>query len=178
MAEFLKAWEITSQYEGYYSNSPVDKGGETYRGISRNNFPEWPGWFIVDKHKPLKRYEKINDKRLDGFVEGFYLLNFWHKIKGDKILDQNVANFIFDWCVHSGLSQIKKIQRLLNLNDDGSVGQLTLHAINEKNGKDLFEQMKRLREDLFKRIVKNDPTQESNFDGWMNRINSFVYKDN
>ena len=39
MANFSDAYALTSAHEGGYVNDPVDRGGETYRGIARRYFP-------------------------------------------------------------------------------------------------------------------------------------------
>ena len=38
----------TLRWEGYYANDAQDRGGETYRGISRMHCPEWGGWMVLD----------------------------------------------------------------------------------------------------------------------------------
>ena len=40
---FDRAFVTTMQSEGGYVNNPKDPGGETYMGISRNNYPHWQG---------------------------------------------------------------------------------------------------------------------------------------
>ena len=39
MGDFKTSLARTLRWEGGYSDDPVDRGGETYRGISRKNFP-------------------------------------------------------------------------------------------------------------------------------------------
>lgn len=41
----------TLKHEGGYANHPADKGGETYRGITRKHNPEWSGWKYIDEVK-------------------------------------------------------------------------------------------------------------------------------
>ena len=41
------------EHEGGYVDDRDDRGGETYRGISRNNFPDWKGWKKIDGFKPV-----------------------------------------------------------------------------------------------------------------------------
>ena len=41
MAEFSEAFTQTAAHEGGYSNDPLDRGGETYRGIARVHHPDW-----------------------------------------------------------------------------------------------------------------------------------------
>ena len=54
----IKLIDMVLKHEGGYANVSGDLGGETYRGISRKNFPSWNGWEIVDEKKPLK-YNQI-----------------------------------------------------------------------------------------------------------------------
>jgi hypothetical protein len=42
---------FTLGYEGEWVNDPDDRGGETYRGISRVHWPKWAGWAIIDAEK-------------------------------------------------------------------------------------------------------------------------------
>jgi len=41
----------TLKHEGGYANHSADKGGETYRGITRKNNPNWQGWKYIDEVK-------------------------------------------------------------------------------------------------------------------------------
>ena len=43
MAIFKKAYEPVRQWEGGWCNVEGDRGGETYAGIARNFWPDWPG---------------------------------------------------------------------------------------------------------------------------------------
>lgn len=109
MADFLKAHHITEQTEGGYVNDPDDNGGETYAGISRKFFPTWGGWSIVDSHKPLKTNQKIKDNALTEKIHQFYKANFWDKIGGDAMTDQDLANQVYDMAVNSGVGSALKL---------------------------------------------------------------------
>ena len=56
MADFKKALTETLRHEGGYVNDPKDPGGETYKGISRKNHPDWEGWNIIDEKKILSSF--------------------------------------------------------------------------------------------------------------------------
>lgn len=80
----------TLQFEGGYVNDPADSGGETFRGISRQSWPDWPGWKLIDQAKTagLKSAQAINsrfadDSQMAGLVEDFYRKNFWAPLDGD-----------------------------------------------------------------------------------------------
>jgi lysozyme family protein len=115
MADFLTAYKRTSRYEGGYANDAADRGGETYKGIARKMHPNWQGWVIIDAYKKdhgqLKRGAIINDPRLDDMVIEFYRREFWNKVRGDDVKDQDLANMLYDDAVNTGPKPaIKKLQ--------------------------------------------------------------------
>lgn len=173
MSDFKTALKIALSHEGGYANVPGDTGGETYRGISRNNWPAWRGWGIIDKSKP-KHNQVLKDKQLAGLVEVFYYEHFWKPIQGDRIHDQSVANLLMDFYIHSGYHAIKAIQRVVKVKDDGIVGTQTLAAINAADPVAVFAGLKAARIKFLKEIVTRRPDQQKFLAGWMNRVNSFV----
>lgn len=131
MAEFLAAHKKTAVHEGGYANVAADRGGETYKGIARNFWPNWPGWAIVDRNKPLKHNAKIKDQELESLVNMFYKRNFWDKIAGDAIDDQETAFKLYDFAVTSGQPKsIQQIQKVLGLPETGKITQALIEAIN------------------------------------------------
>lgn len=174
MAEFKTALAIILQHEGGYSNRGTDRGGETYAGVSRKNWPNWAGWAIIDKAKPLKQGQFIKNKRLDGLVEVFYYENFWKRTRGDQIQSQEIANFLFDWLVNSGYHAVKALQRLVGVTDDGVMGPQTVAAVNAAAPDGLFTRYKAARLKFLKDIVTRDPAQAVNWEGWKDRVESFV----
>ena len=127
MADFEKAYQRTMGTEGGYANNPRDTGGETYKGISRDNWPRWSGWPIVDGVKnnllrqPLygspiyKNWVRELNRQLAGSpllqqsVMSFYRSNFWG-VLGD-ITYQRVAEEVFDKRVNCGDVACRWIQR-------------------------------------------------------------------
>ena len=90
---FDEAYKKTALFEGGYVNDPVDRGGETFRGISRKNHPGWSGWILVDMavraaraagHPARSKAEAAhvnnwfkNHRSMDQLVKNFYKANFW-----------------------------------------------------------------------------------------------------
>lgn len=139
MAEFLVAYKKTAGNEGGYANVSNDTGGETYAGISRKWFPNWPGWKIVDKCKPLKHNEKIKNTELESMVRQFYKMEFWNKVGGDFIGDQLTAERLYDFGVNAGQGRsITQIQEALGLPATGKITPALLEAINHP-GKHLIK---------------------------------------
>lgn len=131
MANFLKAWELTRVNEGGFVNDPLDKGGYTYRGITKKNFPNWEGWSLIEK-ACLKKGD-IN-LSVEPLVVKFYTNIFWNPIKGNEIINQDVANELFDSAVNMGISQaIILTQRALNIPETGHMDSSTLNILNTNN---------------------------------------------
>ena len=173
MSDFKTALKKTLQHEGGYANVSSDAGGQTYCGISRKNWPAWRGWAIIDKAKP-KHNQILRDKQLGGLVEVFYYEHFWKPIQGDRIMDQRIAGFLFDFYVNSGNHAIKAIQRIVKVKDDGIVGTQTVAAINAADPEAVFVALKAARIKFLKGIAARKPDQGKFLDGWMNRVNSFA----
>lgn len=173
MSDFKTALKIALSHEGGYAKMAGDSGGETYQGISRNNWPVWRGWGIIDKAKPLKYNQTLKDKHLKDLVEVFYYEHFWKPIQGDKITAQPVANFLLDFFINSGYHAVKTAQRLVGVKEDGIMGPKTLSAINATEPADLLKQLKAARLSFLKGIVARNPSQEKFMNGWQNRVNAF-----
>lgn len=174
MAEFKAAIDKTLKHEGGFSNRKNDYGKLTYMGITERNNPNWEGWKIVRRNRPLEQGAIINDAELMGLVRNQYYKHYWQPIKGDAIESQKVAEFIFDWYVNTGRFAIKLIQRAIGIEDDGVVGNKTIDAINHFDEDALHLLLIRERTEFIDRLVARDNTQKVFYKGWMNRINSFA----
>jgi len=139
MADFNLALKIILADEGGYSNDPQDSGGETYKGISRKNFPDWEGWKYIDTAK--------NDTRIDtngrfpetlnfidilkSLVADFYRENFWNKIAGDNIQNNEIADELVHSAENAGISQaIKRAQQICGQNPTGHITPDLINALN------------------------------------------------
>jgi lysozyme family protein len=143
MALYYKALEKTLSNEGGYSDHPNDKGGETYKGISRVFNPDWEGWTIIDEEKANANFPdclQFNGD-LERMVSDFYETNFWEPLHGEEIENQDLANKLFDMSVNIGLKSgviiLQYALIALNTNgnlyetiiEDGKFGPKTLTAI-------------------------------------------------
>lgn len=168
MADFSRAQPYILKGEGGYVDDPHDSGGETYRGITRKNFPNWNGWDTVDAYKPLNRGEIINSHILDSSVNEFYKVHFWDNMRGDGIDSQKVANYLYDWYVNAGRNAIKELQRVLKVEVDGICGPGTLKAINAADDT-LLMRLHNARVDFYERIATGKNAKF--LKGWLNRAN-------
>lgn len=133
MADFITAYKKTSVFEGGYANDPADHGGETWKGISRKNFPHWEGWELIDAYKAKSNFPQSlkTNYLLETMVQVFYKANFWANMRGDAITNQEAANELYDSCVNNGShTGIALAQRALSMHETGVVDSITLDKIN------------------------------------------------
>lgn len=179
MANFELFWPILVHDEGYYANKEHDSGGETWIGISRNNYPSWNGWSIVDSYKGRPDFPSIlkTDVNLKASVISFYKSNEWHTIEGDQINNQSIANFIADWGVNAGMSvPIRHSQQILGLTVDGKIGPITLASINNADGATFFQQLKQSRIKFYHDVVAAHPEDAEFLPDWLERTNYIAYQ--
>lgn len=186
MGDFNKAFQLTVAAEGGYVNDPADKGGETYKGISRNFNPDWEGWKIIDNlKKDSKNFPKNldADSSLQSHVKQFYKKKYWDINSLDYINDQNITNEMFDTGVNQGIRiaaiYLQEALNLLNKNQkagkditvDGSIGNNTISVINNHpNIKAVLKTMNILQGSKYIQICKSNPEQEKFFLGWLTRV--------
>ena len=187
MADFEIAYRKLLKYEGIYSNDSDDKGGETYKGISRVYHPDWEGWEIIDKAKREKQ-DLSNLKEVEGLVKSFYKKNYWDYFSLDRV-PQLIGEEIFEIAVNCGIKRttliIQQSVNLLNRNqalysdvlEDGIWGEKTLAALFScfrYNGVNvLFNVLNILQGCHYINLMRTNPKYEK-FIGWFNRIE--IYK--
>lgn len=174
---------ILRKAEGGYANNPLDRGGETYAGITKKNFPNWAGWAIIDQQK-RKPYEIILNPKLDVLVADFYKKNFWNALKCDNF-SKSVAMNLCDFGVGSGIvTAAKAFQKVINsllptgattLVADGKIGPATISAANKLDQKKLNNALLEYRANFYRKIVSNNPSQNVFLQGWLNRLIKFSF---
>ena len=177
MAIFDIALKIVLQHEGGYSNDPVDKGGETYKGISRIFAPAWKGWAIIDFYKKdfgLKSNAVIKSVELDNLVGSFYYTNKWLPSKAGGINSQPLANFVFDMYTNHGRAALL-VNKAVNqaagkaiVAEKNVMTTATIAAINA-NASKVYSQLINIRTDYFKSL----DTFWKFGKGWLARIKKF-----
>lgn len=171
---FLKAYAYTAKYEGGYAKDKIDRGGETYKGISRKFWKHWQGWKIIDDDSLLS---SDKNRELEPMVQKFYYDNFWTPIRGEMIskIDESLAVYIYDIAVNSGVNRASKmLQKALIflgacIRVDGIIGKNTLSALKNIDTVQLLKNLKIDREKFYESIVKRDPSQIRFINGWRRR---------
>lgn len=135
------------------------------------------------------------DSRLELEVKSFYEANFFNALKLDQVAEPEIACEIFDTAVNQGAATAGKyFQQALNLlNDngrhypdievDGKPGRNTIEAYQaymktsslpgrsqSRNIKTLLTCLNGQQFEKYKSICTANPSQETFFYGWMNRI--------
>lgn len=173
MAKFSLAYKNTEAIEKGYT---VDNGGETYKGISWN---AWKNDALVQKIFAMVRAAKpqrgdiINSAALDALIVQFYKQNYWDRIYGDRLSNQILANFCYDFYVNSN-SAPSIINQAIGAR--GSIGftESTLAQLNDKPAWCYLAIVKARKAWYEKLAAKNPKFKKNNtYRGWMARLNSF-----
>ncbi len=185
---FQSALKHTLTFEGGYANDPEDAGGETFRGISRKNWPAWPGWPLIDNVKQtVSTKALIIDIHFDGdvpmadLVADFYFQNFWLPF-ARLGWPQRLTAKLFDTSVNLGLKgAVVVLQRALNRTDliaplaeDGRIGPRTKAALDlalePPNGEArLLRLLVEKQSEYYQSIVIRKPSQNKFLNGWLRR---------
>jgi len=176
-ASFLIAYGITGSYEGGYANVESDLGEETYRGISRKFCKDWRGWSFIDEYKrkcgpPEQNY--VFNNLIDWYVTDFYL-DIWINEGFSDLENQAIANYLFDFRVHSPIG-VKMIQRVLNdcgnsFELDNQMNAEMIAVLNKIDATDFLLSIKKKRVDFYNHVVDHNPTQQKFLCHWLKRAN-------
>ena len=125
------------RFEGGYVYDPADRGGETYRGVTRRNWPRWQGWQGVDSAKRRLGLENTlganrivrraidsvlaPDTVLQRLVREFYRTNYWDPLCLAAEPTKRLAASIFDEAVNSGVEVARRLARAVRLQADSLV---------------------------------------------------------
>jgi len=185
--------------EAGWVNHKLDSGKETYKGISRKNYPNWEGWKIIDTlkesmyfpenytKKDVKKLNKLLDdnKELQELVSEFYKENYWDPMHANDF-DFLIAEKLFTFAINSGgpkkgIKYLQEALNYLNRNEkeyrdlvvDGIYGPATKNAYNiikkEHMIDILYEVIKCLQCKLYLSLMDKHKNYEE-FRGWFRRI--------
>jgi lysozyme family protein len=167
---FSEALTFVLKHEGEYSNDPDDKGGETFCGISKKNFPNWSGWTDLSK----------GNRPTEESVAAFYRDHFWNQVRADEIDSAQIALWVFDTAVNMGVGRATQmLQATMNalghdIGVDGKIGLMTIAALSasiRKGEADLvFQLLCAERLSRYINICFNNSDQKKFMRGWCRRV--------
>lgn len=128
-----------------FANDPDDKGGYTMVGVTLETYKS----YCRKKGYPTPTPQRLHDIPFSQWVDILKGM-FWDRMNADRIASQGIANMCVDWLWISGTGRIKNIQKILNVKQDGIVGDKTIAAINSANIKELFTKLYNAREKFYK----------------------------
>lgn len=141
---------------GYKPKDGIDRGGETNLGISELWYP----------NEDIKNMNRLK-------ASYFYYRDYYI---GPKIykLPLKLREIVFDNAVNQGQpTAIKNLQKALNVKVDGVIGPKTLNAVEKSSFEGLKVLLKNKIKETYNNIIKNDPKQIFNKNGWENRLNRY-----
>ncbi len=159
--------------EGGYSNRKEDRGGPTHFGITQSTLAEWRCRAVTP--------EEVQNMSM---AEACAIYCAWYYVKpGVNVLPELIQPVVFDMTVNHGAQRATDIlQKVLirlgaHIVNDRSIGKATVEAAKkacEQHPNDIVRFISERREDFYNAIVRNDPTQQENLHGWIDRAREFV----
>lgn len=146
MSDFERAHTFTAAFEGGYSNHPADRGGETNRGITKANWVSW----CREQGIPQKPMRDITEA--DALP--FYRARYWEPYATQYPWPLSAA--AYDIAVNHGPGNLAYMMRF-------AAGRTPLlRALSLCDS----------REQFYRGIIANDPSQSVFKNGWMRRVNA------
>ena len=156
---FNQCLDVVLAQEGGYTNDPHDPGGPTNFGITLQDLKEWRGKDVTAEDVKNMTKEEAQE---------IYRSKYWNPMQcGD--LPNGIDLEVFDFGVNAGIrTSIKKLQEVIGVKTDGSIGPITLSAAKAANPLTVIHNFSTLRLDYY-RSLSEFPHFGT---GWTNRTNS------
>ena len=184
MSEFAPAYDCMIRHEvrNYgtphqisYSDDPDDAGGETHWGVSLKVIVQ--NYHLNPEDLKLPNFDKgcMRDLLEDIAKEVVYRPHFWDSGKYKDIIVQDVASKTFDAAVnmgpHNAVECLQKAVVLLGnkIDIDGSLGPITLAAVNDLDHQYLLKTMCATLTDYYNANVARIPKNAKFLKGWLIR---------
>lgn len=166
MANFLPIVEWLLRIEDSTLSGRVinlsDGQGLTRFGIGQKANPDVPaGFYTAPPLIALNMAQQI------------YKSTYWDRFKGDNLVDDGVASCLLSFSVNDGTSrEVKMLQNLLLLTQDGVMGPVTLAATNTAEPSTLAHHLRIAQANWYESI----PNNSQFIVGWLKRA-ALVYPD-
>ena len=184
MASFEKAILNTFKAEGGYQADPKDNANYigknligTNRGISAQ------GYYAYYKRIPtVSQMKNLTVEQAKSIFKG----NYWDKIGGDFIINQSVAELMFQYIIGSGSSQLSDLKDIANsihgsdvlVENDAPFIKSECEFINKLDQKKYHAALIEWRLKWYDFVVQRNPDKIKFLQGWKNRLNTHKFSQN
>jgi lysozyme family protein len=161
-----QSFELMLGSEGGFSDDPRDNGnklpdgrlGSTMLGVTQYNWENWIGHQVT--HEQMKKLTPAD-------VKPFYKKKFWDACRCNDLPD-GIDYLVFDFAVNAGVGRsAKTLQSAVGATPDGSIGPLTLAAVNAYNNPETVINLFSIAKEEFYRGLSNFNVYG---EGWLNRV--------
>jgi len=161
-----QSFELMLGSEGGFSDDPRDNGnklpdgrpGSTMLGVTQYNWENWTGHQVT--HEQMKKLTPAD-------VKPFYKKKFWDACRCNDLPD-GIDYLVFDFAVNAGVGRsAKTLQSAVGATVDGSIGPLTLAAVNAYNNPETVINLFSIAKEEFYRGLSNFNVYGT---GWLNRV--------
>ena len=150
-----------------YTEHPNDRGGPTKGGITIRTLESWR----------QRRCTRLELKRLPEDEAIRILFRRYAEVQGiPRLKNSALQEQVIDNAILSGPSlAVKDLQRVVNVKDDGIIGNITVGAIESfEDVREVCNQLATTRALRLAGFVKQNPDQIVFLVGWLRRALSFV----
>lgn len=181
MASFEKAIVNTFKAEGGFENDKEDNANfvngvciGTNRGISAQAYYAY--------YKKVPTEQQMRDFTVEQAMQ-IFKGNYWDKVACDYIVNQSVAELMFQFIIGSGQGQISDIKDIANktngkvvlVSNDIALTKMDANFINGLNQSLFFKGLWDFRLAFYDRVVANNPAKMKYLKGWQNRLNTHKF---
>lgn len=164
---FILKWEggLSKASTDAASSNPVPdgSGNHTNKGIT---WTTWGSKYGVSSDS-INRFYKMSQSDW----ASIFLPLFWNRLNASKINSQRIADILVNWGWAAGPRvPAIAVQRLVNVDPDGVIGNNTIAAINKANEPQLFAALQNANYQFFNELGQR-PQYSGNLKGWINRLN-------
>lgn len=192
MAQVEKLVPHILKWEGGFQNDPVDKGNYYKGQLIGTNKGVTPSAYLqaFGKVPTVDDMKNLSNERFMFILKRLY----WNRWRADDIDHQSIANLLVGWVWGSGKWGIVIPQRVLEVADDGVVGNETINAVNKADPQELFGRLKAAKRKYLHNIADTSVrayeskigrkatqeeimqhTQAKYLRGWLNRLNDYTF---
>lgn len=152
-----------SRLSGIITNRASDRGGLTRYGITAKFHPDLlvAGFFE----------ESMDAEDALALAEETYEEDYSGPLCLDLIHSQPLANALLSFAVNEGNHQaVVLLQRAARVAEDGLMGPQTVAAVNAADPSALLNAYCDLEDNFYEQLVRSQPSQLPNRQGWLNRV--------